>query len=153
MRTPSLETREDQKREERIAGYLEGAWHVTCHKLPTSYALDYWIESKEKCYWCEVKVRTFSIEKYDTLILSMAKLRKGASYARSTNIPFIIVYAMTDGLYYHEWDPNHLYDIRMNLSQDPKYDEDNEPYVHIPVNMLKCISDKPLGLDRNEIGF
>ena len=33
MRVPSLETRDDQKREERVAGYLEGAWNVTCHKL------------------------------------------------------------------------------------------------------------------------
>ena len=50
MKVPSLETRDDQKREERVAGYLEGVWDVTCHKLPTSYSLDYWIESREKCY-------------------------------------------------------------------------------------------------------
>ena len=48
MKTPSLETRDDQKREERVAGFLEGLWGVTCHKLPTSYSLDYWIESKKK---------------------------------------------------------------------------------------------------------
>ena len=77
MRKPSLETREDQKREERVAGFLEGAWGVTCHKLPVQYALDYWIESKERCFWCEVKVRTFAFDKYDTLILSESKLRKG----------------------------------------------------------------------------
>ena len=64
MKKPSLETREDQKREERVAGFLEGAWGVTCHKLPVQYALDYWIESKEKCFWCEVKVRTFAFDKY-----------------------------------------------------------------------------------------
>ena len=55
MKTPSLESREDQKREERVAGFLEGLWGVSCHKLPTSYSLDYWIESQEKNYWCEVK--------------------------------------------------------------------------------------------------
>ena len=38
MRKPSLETRDDQKREERV-GFLEGAWGVTCHKLPVQYAL------------------------------------------------------------------------------------------------------------------
>jgi len=153
MKVPSLETRDDQKREERVAGYLEGVWDVPCHKLPTSYSLDYWIESKEKCYWCEVKVRTFEYDKYDTFILSVAKLRNGASFATATKVPFITVYAMTDGLYYHEWDPNHVYDIRMNLSPDPTYDDDNEPYAHIPKDMIKCITDKPLGLDRNEIGI
>ena len=44
MKTPSLESREDQKREERVAGFLEGLWGVSCHKLPPSYSLDYWIE-------------------------------------------------------------------------------------------------------------
>ena len=37
MKTPSLETKDDQKREERVAGFLEGLWGVTCHKLPTNY--------------------------------------------------------------------------------------------------------------------
>ena len=78
MKKPSFETIDDQKREERVAGYLEGAWDVTCHKLPTTYGLDYWIESKDKCFWCEVKCRTFSFDKYDTFILSVAKLMKGA---------------------------------------------------------------------------
>jgi hypothetical protein len=140
MKKPSLETREDQKR-------------VTCHKLPVQYALDYWIESKEKCFWCEVKVRTFAFDKYDTLILSVSKLRKGASYARSTGVPFITVFAMTDGLYYHQWDPNHVYDVIMNLSPNPEYDDDNEPYAHIPKHMIECISEQPLGMDRNEIGL
>ena len=132
---------------------MEGAWGVTCHKLPVQYALDYWIESKERCFWCEVKVRTFAFDKYDTLILSVSKLRKGASYARSTGVPFITVFAMTDGLYYHQWDPNHVYDIIMNLSPNPEYDDDNEPYAHIPKHMIECISEQPLGMDRNEIGL
>ena len=34
MKKPSFETIDDQKREERVAGYIEGAWDVTCHKLP-----------------------------------------------------------------------------------------------------------------------
>ena len=69
MKTPSLETRDDQKREERVAGFLEGLWGVTCYKLPVVYSLDYWIESKEKSYWCEVKCRSISADKYDTFIV------------------------------------------------------------------------------------
>jgi hypothetical protein len=153
MKKPSLETIDDQKREERVAGYLEGAWGVTCHKLPVHYSLDYWIESKDRCYWCEVKVRTFSIDKYESLILSVAKLKNGASFAQATNVPFIVVFAMTDGLYYHKWDQNHQYEIMMNLSQSPEYDDDNEPYAYIPKHMINCISNQPLGMDRNEIGL
>ena len=153
MKKPSFETIDDQKREERVAGYLEGAWDVTCHKLPTSYGLDYWIESKDKCYWCEVKCRTFAFDKYDTLIISTNKFRRGASFATTTGVPFIIVYAMTDGIYMHQWNKFFTYDVRMNISDNPTYDEDNEPYIHIPAKDWVCLSDKPLGMDRNEIGF
>ena len=89
MKTPSLESREDQKREERVAGFLEGLWGVSCHKLPPSYSLDYWIESAESNYWCEVKCRTFAYDKYDTMIISTNKLRKGSSFALATGVPFI----------------------------------------------------------------
>ena len=153
MKTPSLETKDDQKREERVAGFLDGLWGVTCHKLPTNYSLDYWIESKNNCFWCEVKCRSFPATKYETFIVSANKLRKGASFARSSGVPFIIVWAMKDSVWYHQWDPEHEYDIRMNLKEDPKFEEDNEPYVHFPKDICKCLSEKPLGLDREEIGF
>ena len=96
MKTPSLETRDDQKREERVAGFLEGLWGVTCYKLPVVYSLDYWIESKEKSYWCEVKCRSISADKYDTFIVSANKFRKGVSFANATGVPFIMVWAMKE---------------------------------------------------------
>jgi|TARA_R100001460_G_scaffold107286_1_gene155763 hypothetical protein len=153
MKPPSFETHQDQKREERVAGFLEGLWNVSCFKLPVSYALDYWIESKERCYWCEVKCRTFEGDKYDTFIISAKKFRKGASYAESTKVPFILVYAMKDSVWCHEYDPKFKYDLRMNVNTSPESDEDNEPFVHIPKDKMICLSDKPLGMDRNEIGI
>ena len=71
----------------------------------------------------------------------------------ATGVPFIIVYAMTDGIYMHEWNKDATYDVRMNISENPTYDEDNEPYIHIPQEEWICLSDKPLGMDRSEIGF
>ena len=101
----------------------------------------------------DVTATVISFDKYDTLIISTKKLRKGSSFALATGVPFIIVYAMTDGLYMHEWKEDHVYDVRMNISDNPTYDEDNEPYIHIPQEDWVCLSDKPLGMDRNEIGF
>ena len=37
MAKPKMETINDQKREERVAGFIEGLWDVRCHKLPVSY--------------------------------------------------------------------------------------------------------------------
>jgi hypothetical protein len=45
LKTPSFETLQDKKREDRVAGFIEGLWAVSCHKLPVSYSIDYWIES------------------------------------------------------------------------------------------------------------
>ena len=64
---PKMETINDQKREERVAGFIEGLWDVRCHKLPVSYGLDYWCESKESSFWMEVKCRSFGIDRYETL--------------------------------------------------------------------------------------
>jgi hypothetical protein len=41
----------------------------------------------------------------------------------------------------------------MNVNTSPESDEDNEPFVHIPKDKMICLSDKPLGMDRNEIGI
>jgi hypothetical protein len=60
---------------------------------------------------------------------------------------------MTDGIYMHMWNKFVTYDVRMNVSDNPTYDEDNEPYIHIPSKDWVCLSEKPLGMDRNEIGF
>lgn len=153
MKTPSFETQHDQKREERVAGFLESTWDVCCHKLPVSYGIDYWIESKDLEFWCEVKCRSFGSDKYDTFIVSANKLNKGAAFATATSIPFVLVYAMTDGIWMHQWMPGYTYDIRMNLSPNPEYAEDNEPYVHIPIKHLTCLRNTPLGMDRDEIGL
>lgn len=59
MKTPSFESIDDQKREERVAGFLEGLWGVSCHKLPVSYSLDYWIESVEKVIGVRLNVALF----------------------------------------------------------------------------------------------
>ena len=153
FKTPSFETIQDKKREDRVAGFLEGLWKVSCHKLPVSYGIDYWIESADKWYWCEIKCRSFASDKYDTFILYANKLRKGASFSQLTGHPFITVYGMTDGIWMHESMPDFVYDIRMNKNPTPNYDEDNEPYIHIPKEHLTCLSDVPLGFDRDEIGL
>ena len=56
-------------------------------------------------------------------------------------------------IWMHKWMPDYVYDIRMNINPTPNYDEDNEPYIHIPKEHLTCLSDVPLGFDRDEIGL
>ena len=150
---PKMENINDQKREERVAGFIEGLWNVRCHKLPVSYGLDYWCESKETSFWLEVKCRTFGIDKYDTLLLSASKLRMGSALSLATNQPFVIVYAMTDSVYSHTWKRDHIYDVRFGTIAEPIYEEDSEPYIHFGKDELECLSPHPLGFDREEMGL
>jgi len=150
---PKMETINDQKREERVAGFIEGLWGVSCNKLPVSYGLDYWCESKQSSFWLEVKCRSFGIDRYDTLLLSASKLRMGGALSLSTNHPFVIVFAMTDSVYSHTWDKNKVYDVRFGTIAEPILPEDSEPYIHFSKNELDCLSDKPLGFDREELGI
>ena len=142
---PKMETINDQKREERVAGFIEGLWNVRCNKLPVSYGLDYWCESKEVSFWMEVKCRTFPIDKYDTIILSASKLRMGAALSQATNYPFVIVYAMTDSVYSHTWRADYPYDVRFGTVAEPVYEEDSEPYIHFNKDELECLSPHPAG--------
>jgi hypothetical protein len=153
MAKPKMETINDQKREERVAGFIEGLWDVRCHKLPVSYGLDYWCESKESSFWMEVKCRSFGIDKYETLLLSASKLRMGAALSLATNRPFVLVFAMTDSVYSHTWDKNKVYDVRFGTVAEPQLPEDSEPYIHFSKNDLTCLSDSALGFDRDELGL
>ena len=150
---PKMETINDQKREERVAGFIEGLWNVRCHKLPTSYGLDYWCESKDSCFWLEVKCRSFGIDRYDTLLLSASKLRMGSALSLATNHPFLIVFAMTDSVYGHTWKKDKVYDVRYGTIEEPIYEEDSEPYIHLAKEELDCLSEHALGFDRDELGI
>ena len=150
---PKMETINDQKREERVAGFIEGLWNVRCHKLPTSYGLDYWCESKESCFWLEVKCRSFGIDRYDTLLLSASKLRMGSALSLATNHPFLVVFAMTDSVYGHTWKKDKVYDVRYGTIEEPIYEEDSEPYIHLAKEELDCLSEHALGFDRDELGI
>ena len=68
MKTPSLESREDQKREERVAGFLEGLWGVSCHKLPTKlfFRLLDRVGKKKIIIGVKLNVVPFAYDKYDT---------------------------------------------------------------------------------------
>tara|TARA_R100001082_G_scaffold104952_1_gene76705 strand:+ start:280 stop:759 length:480 start_codon:yes stop_codon:yes gene_type:complete len=153
MAKPKMETINDQKREERVAGFIEGLWDVRCHKLPVSYGLDYWCESKESSFWMEVKCRSFGINKYETLLLSASKLRMGAALSLATNRPFVLVFAMTDSVYSHTWAKDKVYDVRFGTIAEPQLPEDSEPYIHLHQTDLVCLSDSPLGFDRDELGL
>jgi|TARA_R110000796_G_scaffold31517_2_gene83517 hypothetical protein len=150
---PKMETISDQKREERVAGFIEGLWDVRCNKLPVSYGLDYWCESSDSCFWLEVKCRSFGIDRYDTLLLSTSKLRMGAALSLATGHPFVLVFAMTDSVYSHTWKAGKEYDVRFGTIAEPIYEEDSEPYVHLSKDEMTCLSEHPLGFDREEMGL
>ena len=109
---PKMETINDQKREERVAGFIEGLWGVRCHKLPVSYGLDYWCESKESSFWMEDTAFNGLVENKDK-----------------------------------------VYDVRFGTIAEPQLPEDSEPYIHLHQTDLVCLSDSPLGFDRDELGL
>ena len=96
---------------------------------------------------------SFGIDKYDTLLLSTSKLRMGSALSLATGHPFVLVFAMTDSVYSHTWQPKKEYDVRFGTIAEPVYEEDSEPYVHLSKEELTCLSDKPLGFDREEMGL
>ena len=77
----------------------------------------------------------------------------GAALSLATNRPFVLVFAMTDSVYSHTWAKDKVYDVRFGTIAEPQLPEDSEPYIHLHQTALGCLSDSPLGFDRDELGL
>lgn len=148
---PWQETEADLIREEIIAKIIERKWGCSCYKLHPQYHVDYWAEMPHGGKWIEIKCRSFGFEKYDELIVSTSKLKNGAQLAMATGHPFVIVFCLTDGVWYHQWSPYQKYDIRFMVHEKSRFTENSEPYTYFAKDMLECLSDKPVVMDRSDL--
>jgi hypothetical protein len=77
----------------------------------------------------------------------------GSALSLATKHPFVIAFAMTDSVYSHTWKDNKVYDVRYGSVEEPIYEEDSEPYIHLSKDDLDCLSEHALGFDRDELGI
>jgi hypothetical protein len=101
---PIYETDADRNKEEVLAEKLEKAWSCHLHKLPIKYNLDYIVfKNKEPMALVEIKIRSKSMDEYDSMGGCMMDLHKWVAakdYSTISEFPFIFVVQTSDGVWH-----------------------------------------------------
>lgn len=119
------ETPEHLKEEGRVIEALCSRWGCEWWKLPLTYRLDYALTSSddEIKAWLEVKCRS---KKYTEMHLSLHKVMAGLELSRVTGLPFLLVYAFGDEIYWKSITPGEM-NITMWGRTDRNDWQDTEP--------------------------
>ena len=93
------ETAENLSAEEAVLIKLKKKWRCEGYKLPLAYQVDYVLVTDRIKAFVEIKCRG---QKYDEMYLSLHKWMKGKELSLITGVPFILVYAFQDEVW---WKP------------------------------------------------
>ena len=135
---PIYEDDGDRANEQRLKSLLEKKWDVHLTKIPKSYHADFFASRKGKIVsFVEIKVRSISIKKYDSYMISLMKIVGILNYTERINIPCFLFIQWSDAMGYIKITNEIIKDVRMqsvNFRNDPN---DLEPCVHIPISDFK----------------
>lgn len=94
------ETPEHLKAEAAVIEVLCEKWKCEWWKLPLTYRLDFSLSRDDKVSaWLEIKCRN---KKYPEMHLSLHKWMAGLELNRVTGLPFFLVYAFGEEIYWKE---------------------------------------------------
>ena len=137
------ETQDNLNSERDVATHLEKIWKCEMSKLPIRYHLDFVAQrGKNAVAFCEVKVRTYSMEQIGKMggyMLSLGKWSSAKQMCEASGMPFILVVKTTDGIWYaiiQSFEPDN---VIVNGRQDRNDWQDIEPCVLINQSRFKRI--------------
>lgn len=116
--------------EDRILTILQKRVDINITPTPQFHSFDYFCASTKTYY--ELKTRRNKHNTYPDTMVGANKLKFAKEH---TENKYVFLFNFTDGLYYHNWDINKNYDIKMGGRCDRGRAEINE-YFYIKVNDL-----------------
>lgn len=136
---PIYETETDLRNERDVVEVFNRLWGTQAYKLPRAYSLDYLLtRGSDAVAFVEIKCRQVPSGKYDTLMISMAKILKGRAITRETDIPSLLVVKWTDKTGYV-----YMSEIDMNIQVGGRRDRDDaqdiEPVCMIPIKNFRGV--------------
>jgi len=139
MWRPYNETKEHLENEDRVAKILSDKWNVDVLKLsPMLYTVD-WAFSRNKHVTAYGEFKKLS-HKYDTLMISAAKIMKMEQWHEWTRLPVLLIVEWPDGLWYFDISSN-KWGTELKIGGSSRGQPgDIEPMVYIPVSKFKSVS-------------
>lgn len=137
---PMYETSADLKAEGDATYVIGEAWNVTLHKLPVSYQADWAIEKDGSIVgWGEFKRRRFKWGDYQSIILSVSKVRALLSLATVCGKALFFV-KCDDAFMFVEIEESCLGNVSWGGRTCKTRDAgDIEPVVMIPAEKFKAV--------------
>lgn len=130
MSRPLYERDRDLMGEEKAIEILCRRGKLAAHKLPRRYEIDYLMLQRGGMYgWAEVKVRP-GVERYESFMLSCAKVMAGRRLAEVFGGRFIVVVRRTDDLMVLDALSHRPAFVSMGGRTDRRDDQDIEPVAH-----------------------
>tara|TARA_R110002051_G_scaffold122596_2_gene195699 strand:- start:66 stop:530 length:465 start_codon:yes stop_codon:yes gene_type:complete len=142
---PLYETAADLKHEQKLASRIEQGFAWSLRKMSRKYYLDFMAfrPSGPAVAVIEVKRRHNPHNRYETVILSLAKYMKGAEYYNVLGLKFLFIVEFDNGCFKYEYkhgDATQL-SIITGGRKDRNDPQDIEPVIHIPVHGMTPLFD------------
>ena len=131
---PLYETDEDRGREGSFIEELCIAWQCEARKLPMHYKLDFaMIRDGVIKAFLEIKVRNYTMDYFDTYMLSMSKVLAAREYSAFADVPSLLAVRWSDGDGFIALNSMEDFDIGFGGRADRGDSQDMEPVVFIPI--------------------
>lgn len=137
MSRPMYEQEEDIRNEQAAVRSLCASLHCeNFHKLPISYGLDYaLIRDGIVVAMVEIKTRTNSSQRYESIFVSALKRMKALELRRACNVSTLFVIAYMDGLFMIDFKEKPDW-VSIGGRKDRGDSADFEPVVHYRTERL-----------------
>ena len=120
---------------------LEGAaeiWNCTYKKLARKHMVDaFFYYNHDLVAVVEAKRRFVDKHRYPTYTVSKKKILAGQQYARTRNIPFLLLVKWEDAQEYTRILPAETFDMALGGRYDRGLEQDVEAMCHIPLNRFE----------------
>ena len=139
---PTYETAADRSNERTAIDLLCRVWRCRAVKLPRHHSADFVLLGKDGSIkaWIEIKTRNFPKNTYPTYMISVQKIADLNTLSSVSNVPAVLVVALTDAVLYHRISPP--YAMAMGGRKDRGDPLDQEPVFHIPFSSFEEIKDE-----------
>ena len=101
---PMYEKEENLEVERETAAIMQDKWHCTVNKMPIRYYLDFVLCRGDEVFaYCEIKTRNRTLQDIGMLggyLIDISKWTAAKNMCEASNLPFILVVKMLDGIYY-----------------------------------------------------
>ena len=120
------------KSEDKILSLLHNKIDVDIIKTSAFHSFDYFLASNDTYY--ELKTRRCSHDQYPDTMVGKNKLT--FALANPDN-KYVFLFNFTDGLYYHNWSKDNLYNIKIGGRYDRGRPELNEYFYIKKADLIK----------------